>query len=257
MKMCRSKFSQPRQGETLETFFEGKLKIIQPRKGYRYSIDAVLLAGLTRFRPQDSVVDLGTGCGIIPLLLAFRKSVAHITGLEIQESLADIARRNVLLNELDQRIKILQVDLRKVEFAMLNGPVDLVMSNPPYGILARGRVNPFSEKAIARHELFGTLADVVQAAAKLLPRKGRLALIYPAKRLAGLLKEVSIGGFTPKQLTFIHATLNSEAKLIHLESTREGKGEYLKVRKPFIIYRSDGTYTDEMNTMYRNGPSDA
>jgi tRNA1Val (adenine37-N6)-methyltransferase len=131
------------------------------------------------------------------------------------------------------------------------------MSNPPYGRLTSGRVNPVSEKAIARHELFGTLADVIQTAAKLLPRKGRLALIYPAKRLAGLLEEVSAGRFAPEQLTFIHATRNSEAKLIHLESIKEGGGEYLKVRKPFIIYRSDGTYTDEMNTMYRNGPSDA
>jgi len=253
--MCRSKLNKPRQGETLETFFEGNLKIIQPEKGYRYSLDAVLLAGLTRVRPKDRVVDLGTGCGIIPLLLAFRKSVAHVTGIEIQESLAGIAKRNVLLNELDHWIKILQADLRKVEFAMLDGPVDLVMSNPPYGRLRSGRLNPVSEKAIARHELFGNLADVIRAAAKLLPRKGRLALIYPARGLPGLLKEASLAGFAPRQLTLIHATLNSEAKLIHLESTKEGRGKYLKVSKPFIIYRSDGTYTDEMNTMYRNGPS--
>ena len=253
MKMWCSKFNNPRQGETLETFFEGKLKIIQPQKGYRFSIDAVLLAGLTRFRPQDRVVDLGTGCGIIPLLLAFRKSVAHVTGIEIQESLANIAKRNVLLNEFDHRITILRADLKKVEFGMLDGPVDMVMSNPPYGGVRSGRLNRASEKAIARHELFGNLADVVQAATRLLPPRGRLALIYPARRLPSLLKEVSLGGFAPKQLTLIHSTLHSEAKLIHLESTKEGRGEYLQVTKPFIMLRSDGTYTEEMKTMYHNG----
>ncbi len=253
-KMSQYDLDRPRQGETLDGIFQGRLKIIQPKKGYRFSIDAVLLAGLTRVRPQDRVVDLGTGCGVIPLLLAFKQSVAHITGIEIQESLVSIAKRNVLINGFEHLIRIIQVDLRRLEAAMLDGPVDLVTSNPPYGKLRSGRLNPNSEKAIARHELLANLGDVVRAAAQLLPQKGRLALIYPARRLSNLLKEVSLAGFAPKYLTLIHSTLDSEARLVHLESIKGG-GEELRVGKPFAIYRSDGNYTDEMNAIYGNSPA--
>ena len=252
--MCQSDPSKPRLGETLDSSFQGSLKIIQPKQGYRFSIDSVLLAGLTLVRPRDRVVDLGTGCGVIPLLLASRKSVNHITGIEVQESLVSVAKRNVRLNGFEHAISIVQADLRSLEVAELKGPMDLVVSNPPYGKLLSGRLNPDSEKAIARHELLANLGDVVRASARLLRHKGRLALIYPARRLANLLMELSSGGFAPKRLTFIHPTLDSEAKLVHLESVKGG-GEELRVNKPFVIYLKDGNYTDEMNAIYGNGPA--
>jgi len=254
MKMCQSDLSKPRRGETLDSIFQGRLKIIQPKKGYRFSIDAVLLAGLTLVRPQDRIVDLGTGCGVIPLLLASQQSVKHITGIELQESLVSMAKRNVLINGFDHLISIVQADLRRLEVAGVGGPTDLVLSNPPYGKLLSGRLNPNSGKAIARHELLATLRDVVRAAAQLLGQKGRLAVIYPARRLSNLLVEVSSRGFAPKRLTLIHSTLDSEARLAHLESVKGG-GEELRVNKPFAIYGSDGNYTDEMNAMYGNGPA--
>ena len=247
--MCQSDATRPQPGETLDAVFQGRLKIIQPEKGYRFSVDSVLLAGLTRIRPQDRVVDLGSGCGIIPLLLAFRQPVAHITGIEIQDSLVSMAERNIIINDFGHLIRIVQADIRKVDVAMVEGQVDLVVSNPPYGKLRSGRLNPNSEKAIARHELLADLADVIRAAAQLLPPKGRLALIYPARRLPYLLSEVDLGGFAPKQLTLIHSTQDSEAKLVHLESIKGG-GEELRVSKPFTIYRSDGNYTNEMNSIY-------
>jgi len=104
--MCQSDAARPRPGETLDAIFQGRLKIIQPEKGYRFSVDAVLLAGLTRIRPQDRVVDLGSGCGIIPLLLAFRQPVAHITGIEIQDSLVSMAKRNIIINDFCNLIKL-------------------------------------------------------------------------------------------------------------------------------------------------------
>ena len=251
MKMCNSDACRPLQGETLDTVFQGRLKIIQPEKGYRFSIDAVLLVGLTRIRPRDRVVDLGTGCGVIPLLLAYQHAIDHITGVEIQESLVSIARRNVLINELSHLITIVHTDLKEMNAGTVDGSVDLVMSNPPYGKLRSGRLNPNSKKAIARHELLANVGDVVRAAAQLLPQKGRLALIYPARRLPNLLKEVCLNGFAPKHLTVIHSTLASEAKLVHLESIKGG-GEELRLSKPFAIYRNDGEYTDEMKAIYGN-----
>ena len=250
--MCRSDPSKPRIGETLDSSFQGSLKIIQPKQGYRFSIDSVLLAGLTQVRPKDRVADLGTGCGIIPLLLASQKSVNHITGIEIQESLVSMAKRNVRINGFEHVISIVKADLRSLKIGRLKGPMDLVVSNPPYGKLLSGRLNPNSEKAIARHELLANLGDVVRAAARLLTHKGRLALIYPARRLANLLLAVSSGGFAPKQLTFIHSNLQSEAKLVHLESVKGG-GEELRVRRPFAICLRDGNYTDEMNAIFGNG----
>jgi tRNA1Val (adenine37-N6)-methyltransferase len=249
--MCQSDTARPRIGETLEAIIQGRLKVIQPERGYRFSIDAVLLAGLTSVRPRDRVVDLGSGCGIIPLLLAFQKPVAHITGIEIQDSLVSMAKRNVIINEFSHLIAIVQADLREVDVAMVDEGVSLVVSNPPYGKLHSGRLNPESEKAIARHELLANLGDVIRTAARLLPHKGRLALIYPARRLPYLLEEISVGGFAPKQLTLIHSTLDSEAKLVHLESIKGG-GEELRVKKPFAIYQSDGNYSDEMNAIHAN-----
>ena len=251
MKMCNSDACRPLQGETLDTVFQGRLKIIQPEKGYRFSIDAVLLAGLSRIRPRERVVDLGTGCGVVPLLLATQHAIDHITGVEIQESLVSMARRNVLINELSHLITIVHTDLKKMNTAMVGGSVDLVVSNPPYGKLRSGRLNPNEHKAIARHELLANVGDVVRAAAQLLSQKGRLVLIYPARRLPNLLKEVCLNGFAPKHLTVIHTTLDSGAKLVHLESIKGG-GEELRVSKPFVIYRSDGEYTDEMKAIYGN-----
>lgn len=249
--MCNSDDFRSVRGKTLDSVFQGRLRIIQPERGYRFSIDAVLLVGLTRTRPGDRVVDLGTGCGVIPLLLACQREIDHITGVEIQESLVSMARRNVLINELVHRIAIIHTDLKKINAEMVGGSADLVMSNPPYGKLRSGRLNPNSKKAIARHELLANVGDVVRAAARLLPEKGRLALIYPARRLPNLLKEVCLHGFAPKHLTVIHSTLESEAKLVHLESIRGG-GEELRVSKPFVIYRKNGEYTDEMKAIYGN-----
>jgi len=180
--------------------------------------------------------------------------VKHITGIELQKSLVSIAKRNVLINGFDHLINIVQADLRRLEVTRLGGPMDLVLSNPPYGKLLSGRLNPNSGKAIARHELSATLREVIRAAAELLRRKGRLAVIYPARRLSSLLVELSSGGFAPKRLTLIHSTLDSGARLVHLESVKGG-GEELRVHKPFAIYGSDGNYTDEMNAMYGSEPA--
>jgi tRNA1Val (adenine37-N6)-methyltransferase len=244
----------PRHGETLDTLFHGCLKIIQPERGYRFSIDSVLLAGLTRTHEGDRVVDLGTGCGVVALILALQRPVARITGIEIQRSLVSMARRNVLINGLSHLVSIVHQDLRKVDKGVVEEPANLVVTNPPYRELQSGRLNPDREKARARHELSANLRDVVRVAGTLLPHKGRLALVYPARRLPHLLSEANRGGFAPRRLTVIHSSLNSEAKLVHLESIKGG-GEELLVSKPFAIYQEDGSYTVEMAAMYQKTPA--
>ena len=247
----------PAGEETLDSLFQGRLKILQPREGYRFSLDSVLLAGLTQVRRRDRVVDLGTGCGVVPLLLAFRGAAAHLIGLEIQPSLAALARRNVELNGFSRRVDILEADLRLIQRDQVPGPVSLVVSNPPYREITSGRLNPNREKAFARHELLADLGAVVKAAARLLPEKGRLALIYPARRLPRLFKEVSGAGFTPKRLTLIHGSLDSPGKLAHLEAIKGG-GEELRINKPFAVYGADRKYTVEMAAMYHSpNPQDS
>lgn len=249
MKTSPSDVFPPTGDETLDSLFQGRLKLLQPRKGYRFSLDPVLLVGLTRVRRRDRVVDLGTGCGVVPLLLAFRGAASHLTGVEIQPSLAALARRNVALNGFARLVEVLEADLRLIQRDHIPGPTSLVLSNPPYREIATGRLNPDRERASARHELLADLGAVVKAAARLLPDKGRLALIYPARRLPRLLEEVTEGGFAPKRLTLIHGSLDSPAKLAHLEAVRGG-GEELQVNPPFAVYRADGRYTTEMAAMY-------
>ena len=250
--MARERMS--RDGETPYTVLSRRLKIFQPRKGYRFSIDSVLLAGLTRIRPKDRIADLGTGCGVVPLLLAFRNPVAHVTAIEIQKSLITLARRNVTVNRLSHLIRIVEGDLRELHRGMLDSPIDLVVSNPPYKKLQSGRLNPDPMKAMARHEILATLTDVVKTAGRLLDQKGRLALIYPAGRLSHLLNVLGREGFAPKRLTLIYTTLKSTAKRVHVESIKGG-GDELVVAKPCTIYRSDGEYADEVAAMYANALS--
>ncbi|MBW1982415.1 MAG: methyltransferase, partial [Deltaproteobacteria bacterium] len=244
MRISRCEGSQSAVGDglTLDSLGQGRLKIFQSKHGYRFSLDAVLLAGLTELRPRDFVVDLGTGCGVIPLLLASRGAVAHVTGIEIQDSLVSLARRNVEINGLKSSVHIIHGDLKGIAREDLPRPATVVVSNPPYRELRSGRLNPIIEKAAARHELLVDLTEVVRAAGRLLPQRGRLALIYPVRRLGHLLGELTAGGFSAKKLTMIHATIAAPARLVHVEAVKGG-GEELQVRKPFCIYTMQGDYT--------------
>ncbi|MHC1724679.1 MAG: tRNA1(Val) (adenine(37)-N6)-methyltransferase [Syntrophobacteraceae bacterium] len=233
-----------------DTLFNGRLAVCQERKGYRFSLDAVLLAGLSRIKPGDRVIELGTGCGVVPLILAYRdKTNKKISGVEIQPELAGLARANVDANGLGERIEICEMDLRESSSGFKTGSFDVVLSNPPYRKPGAGRVNPERQKAIARHELYANLADVFRAAKHLLPQGGRAALIYPAGRLAYLLSSAREQDFSPKRLTIIYSYPGGPGKLIHLESIKGG-GEELTVEPPFYVYRENGRYSEAMDALY-------
>lgn len=228
------------------------MSVCQEAKGYRFSLDAVLLAGLTRIKQEDRVIEFGTGCGVIPLVLAHRKMTAEkITGIEIQPELAGLAHRNVKDNGLGDRIEICEMDLRQVSSSFSPGSFNLVLTNPPYRKAGTGRVNPNSQKAVARHEITATLSDVFGSARYLLPQGGRVALIYPATRLAHLLGSAHEQGFNPKHLRIIYSYPNGPARLVHLEC-RKGGGEEIQIAPPFYIYREDGRYTDAIMELYED-----
>jgi tRNA1Val (adenine37-N6)-methyltransferase len=232
-----------------DALFKGKLVIHQPKKGYRFAIDAVLLAGLTKVRPTDRVVDLGTGCGVIPLIFAHRGNGKQIAGLEIQPELVELARQNVLINGFSGKIAIHEGDFRESPMRFRAGSFELVVSNPPYRRLHSGRLNLDGQRAVARHELKASVVDVCRVASHLLGHGGRLSVIYPATRLGHLLATAQEYGLSPKQLTVIYSTAASGARLVCLEG-RKGAGEELQIMPPFYIYNENKTYTEAMRLLY-------
>jgi tRNA1Val (adenine37-N6)-methyltransferase len=224
--------------ETLDTFFNGKLQIVQKKKGYRFSVDAILLSQFTEIRKNENVIDLGTGCGILPLLLSQTTKANFFVGVEIQKGLAECAEKNVFLNHLGSRISILKQDLRNLKRTFPPGSFHVVLSNPPYRRYRTGRINPSMEKAIARHEIKGTLGDLISIASYLLPPKGRCYLIFPAVRTLDLLVALRGAKLEPKRLRFVHPRMADEAKFILIESIKDS-GVELKIMDPLFLHETD------------------
>lgn len=221
--------------ETLDSFLDGDLKILQKKEGYRFSIDAVLLAQFVKIRKHEKVIDLGTGCGILPLLLSRITRASYFVGVEIQQSLFECAVRNVRLNHLEGRISMLHRDFRKLKTIFPPGSFDVVVSNPPYRTDRSGRINPHPEKAIARHEMEGSLDDLSSIISYLLPNKGRGYLIFPASRSADLLVALRKKNLEPKRFQFAHPRPGESAKFILVESMKSSGAE-LNVMPPLILH---------------------
>lgn len=224
----------PGPDETLDTFLQGKVKVLQKRKGYRFSVDAVLLSEFIRLKRHEKAIDLGTGCGVLPLLLSVTTADATFVGVEIQKALAELARRNVMLNHLEGRISILHQDFRDLRTRFPPGSFDVVFSNPPYRRRFSGRTNPSMEKAIARHEIEGTLDDLVSIASYLLAPKGRCYLIYPASRAIDLMVTLRKHRLEPKRLRWIHPRAEQEARWLLVEA-RNAPGVELHVLSPLVL----------------------
>ena len=224
--------------ETLDSFFNGSLQVIQKKGGYRFSVDAVLLSQFIKIRKNERAIDLGTGCGILPLLLSQTTKALSLVGVEIQKALAECAKKNVLLNHLEDRVSILHQDFRELKKIYPAGSFNVVFSNPPYRTYRTGRVNPSMEKAIARHEIKGTLEDLISIASYLLPSKGRCYLIFPAWRIVDLLVLLRAESLEPKRLQFVHPRIQERAKFILTESIKES-GVELKLLPPLILHPSN------------------
>jgi tRNA1Val (adenine37-N6)-methyltransferase len=217
--------------ESIDEFMGGRLRLIQYRTGYRFSIDAVLLSEFVGIKKGDRVVDLGTGCGIIPLALLTDRPAGYVFGLEIQEGLARQAKRNALLNGFSHKIGVIRADIRQMPMAPAS--IDVVICNPPYRKKDSGRVNPDRQRAIARHEILASLEDILNAARHVLRNEGSLAMIYPAERLADLMVKMRQYGMEPKRVRIIYPGMESEAKLAMIEAILGGRNG-LKILPPLM-----------------------
>lgn len=245
MRALSSK-TEPKTDETLDSIYNGKVKVFQSKKGYRFSIDAVLLAEFVRGLKGDNIIDIGTGCAIVPLMLAKNNPNIKVTGVEIQDSLYELAKKNVIENDFSDRIKIIRHDMREVKGVFKPASFDIVTANPPYVECDAGRINPESEKAIARHEIKLSLDELIKTAKYLLSSTGRIVIIYPAKRAVDLVDLLRKHNVEPKMMQMIHSKLDGEAKLVIVKASKSAKRGGLKVLPPCIIYNDDNTYTDKV-----------
>lgn len=230
--------------ETVDELRAYDLRVIQRRHGYRFSLDPLLLCAFAPVNGAARVIDLGTGSGIIPLVLARQHAEATFVGVEVQEAMAGLAERNVALNGLSGRIGIVHGDAAGVRRHFPVSSFDLVLSNPPYRKRGTGRVSPKAGRDDARHESTATLADFLAAAKYLVRPTGRICFIYHPGRLAELFAEASQLKLTPLRLRLVHGVRDAEARMVLLEFVK-GRGGELRVLPPLIVRESESAYTDE------------
>ena len=226
-----------------------RLSLHQDPHGYRFALDAFLLADFVPSYTAGPVIELGTGCGIVACLLARRFPAASIVGLELQPGLAEVAQRNVTRNGLVRHISIVRGDMRGTVSCLAHGQFAAVVCNPPYRAVGRGRLNPNPEKAIARHEVAVTLDEVVQAARRLLKRRGRLTLVYHPSRLAELCSRLEAADLNPCRLRFVHPDRHGSATMVLVEALLGGR-DALEVLPALAVYRATNHYSAEMQAIF-------
>ena len=238
-----------KEHERLDDLHRNGYRIIQNEKAFCFGMDAVLLSGYAAVREGERAIDLGTGTGIIPILLEAKTGGEHITGLEIQAEMADMARRSVALNHLEEKIDIVCGDIKEASQIFGAASFDVVTTNPPYMNDAHGLQNPDPVKAIARHEVLCTLEDVVREGAKLLVPGGRFYMVHRPHRLVEIINIMTSFKLEPKRIKFVHPFVDKEANMVLIEGIKGGKS-MIKVEKPIIVYKEQGVYTDEIYDIY-------
>jgi len=228
--------------ETLDECGKGSLKIFQKKRGYRFSLDPFILFDFVRVKNGHRLLDLGTGSGILALLLAQAKPRSRLTALELSPVLLDLARRNALINGLEERIAFIKGDVCQIPNFLKKETFDGVVTNPPYRPLNSGRINPDPQKALARHEIKLTLPQMVDSVNHCLKPGGRWFVIYPAWRMVSLLSAARQQALEPKRLRVVHSFADKEAEWVLLEAVK-GSREALKILPPLIVYHSPGVYS--------------
>lgn len=239
-----------RPGERLDDLQCKGYRIIQDPKRFCFGVDAVFLSNFVRVKPGSRILDLGTGTGVIPILLAAKTEAAHIIGLEIQEASAEMADRSIRLNHLEDRIRIVQGDIKEAAGLFPAASFDIVTSNPPYIIGQHGLENEYEPKNIARHEILCNLEDVVKAAAALIVPGGSFFLIHKPFRLAEIFSVLMHYKLEPKRLRMIHPYVEKEPNTVLIEAVQGGRSR-ITIEPPLIIYKEKGVYTEEMEELYR------
>lgn len=230
--------------------FDGRLKLYQQRQGYRFSVDSILLGDFARKRAAGRVIDLGTGSGILAVLLSKTEDVREIVGIEVQDDLASLAQKNISYNGCEDRVKIIRTDIREIADIFPAGSFDAVVSNPPFYPAKSGFLNRNSVKAVSRHELHGALADFITIAGHLLRRGGVFLTIYPCSRTADLIEEMRKEKLEPKTLRFIHPKISGPANLVLVEGCKEA-GRQVLVLPPLALYDTEGNYSRQAQEIFK------
>ncbi|MCR5608905.1 MAG: tRNA1(Val) (adenine(37)-N6)-methyltransferase [Lachnospiraceae bacterium] len=223
--------------------------IIQNTKKFCFGMDAVLLSGFATVREGETVLDMGTGTGIIPILLEAKTKGAHFTGLEIQEESADMARRSVIMNGQEEKVDIVTGDIKEASKIFKPASFDVVTCNPPYMNDCHGIKNEHMPKAIARHEILCTLDDVVREAARLTKPNGKFFMVHRPFRLVEIINALTSYKLEPKRMKFVHPFIDKEPNMVLIEAVRGGNS-MIKIEKPLIVYKEQGVYTDEIYDIY-------
>ncbi len=238
-----------KQGERLDDLQRSNCFIIQDPERFCFGMDAVLLSGFAKVKAGETVLDLGTGTGILPILLQAKSEGKHFTGLEIQEESADMARRSVTYNDQQEYIDIVTGDIKEASNIFGKASYDVIVSNPPYMTGSSGIVNPTEPKAIARHEILCTLEDVIRESALILKPSGRLYMVHRPFRLSDIFEQLILHRLEPKRMRYVHPYADREPSMVLIEAVK-GAGRWLSVEKPLIIYDENGVYTEEIRTTY-------
>ncbi len=238
-----------KENERIDDLQRNHYRIIQDSGRFCFGMDAVLLSGFAKAKEGDKVLDLGTGTGIIPILMEAKTRADHLTGLEIQPDSADMARRSVKLNGLEKKIDIVTGDIKEADSLFGAASFDVVTCNPPYMTEHHGITNPNSPKAIARHELLCTLEDVIRVSSRLLKPGGNFFMVHRPFRLADIIVLLRQYKLEPKRMKLVYPFVDKEPNMVLIEANRGGRAA-MTVEKPLIVYKEQGVYTDEIYDIY-------
>lgn len=246
---CYGQQSLLREGERLDDLQRDGMMIIQNPDWFCFGMDAVLLTAFARVAKGDRVIDLGTGNGVIPLLLSAKTEGEYFEGLEIQDDIADMARRSVRYNCLEQRIHITTGDIKEASSYFEAASFDVVTTNPPYMTSSHGLTNAAGHRAAARHELLCSLEDVVRESAVLLKPGGHFFMVHRPFRLSEIMNTMTRYKLEPKRMRLVYPFVDREPNMVLIEGTRGGNPR-ITVEKPLIVYQAVNEYTDEVQELY-------
>lgn len=235
--------------ERLDELQRNGYQIIQNTGKFCFGMDAVLLSGFAHIKKEEIVLDLGTGTGIIPILLEGKTEGKHFTGLEIQKESVEMAKRSVAYNHLEEKITIVEGDIKEASKIFETASFDVVTTNPPYMTGSHGLVNPNTEKAIARHEILCNLEDIIRETARLLKPGGRFYMVHRPFRLAEIMTTLINFKLEPKRMRLVYPFVDKEPNMVLLEALKGGKSR-ITVEKPLIVYKEKGIYTNEIYDIY-------
>ena len=238
-----------KQGERLDDLQLGGLGLIQDPDKFCFGVDAVLLSDFAKVRQGETVLDMGTGNGIIPVLLAGKTEGKHFTGLEIQADTAEMAQRSVRYNHLEDRVEIVTGDIKEAATIFKPAFFDVITTNPPYMLAEHGLRNPDDRKAIARHEVLCTLDDIIRESARTLKAGGRFYMVHRPFRLAEILTAMCEAKLEPKRMRLVYPYVDKEPNMVLIEGIRGAKSR-MTVEPPLIVYEKDSSYTQEILEHY-------